>query len=72
MTRLSAFGHFCWDFVVGDEWRIAVIVAGMVAVGAVVVETGALSTEVLAIVMAVGLAGLAGITIVVGGRRLSD
>jgi hypothetical protein len=71
VTWLSAFGRFCWDFVVGDEWRIAVIVTGMVAVGAVVVETGAFSTEVLAVVMAVGLAGLAGITIVVGGRRLS-
>jgi hypothetical protein len=24
MRRLKAFGHFWYDFVVGDDWRIAV------------------------------------------------
>ena len=28
MRRLRAFGHFWWDFVVGDDWRAA---AGVVA-----------------------------------------
>ena len=23
MSRLRAFGHFWWDFVVGDDWRAA-------------------------------------------------
>jgi hypothetical protein len=23
MRRLRAFGHFWWDFVVGDDWRVA-------------------------------------------------
>jgi hypothetical protein len=23
MTRIRAFGHFWWDFVVGDDWRAA-------------------------------------------------
>jgi hypothetical protein len=27
MSRLKAFGRFWWDFVVGDDWRIA---AGLV------------------------------------------
>ena len=32
MRRLRAFGHFWWDFVVGDDWRAA---AGVVlAIGA--------------------------------------
>ena len=32
MRRLKAFGRFWWDFVVGDDWRIA---AGLgVALGA--------------------------------------
>jgi hypothetical protein len=31
MTQLKAFGRFWWDFVIGDDWRIA---AGLVvAVG---------------------------------------
>ena len=28
MSRIRAFGHFWWDFVVGDDWRAA---AGIVA-----------------------------------------
>ena len=32
MNRLAAFGQFWWDFVVGDDWRVAALVA--VAIGA--------------------------------------
>jgi hypothetical protein len=32
MSRLAAFGRFWWDFVVGDDWLVAVLVA--VAIGA--------------------------------------
>jgi hypothetical protein len=27
VTRLAAFGHFWWDFVIGDDWLVAVLVA---------------------------------------------
>jgi uncharacterized membrane protein len=27
MRRLKAFGRFWWDFVVGDDWRVAALVA---------------------------------------------
>ena len=30
--RLAAFGRFWWDFVIGDDWLVAVLVA--VAIGA--------------------------------------
>ena len=33
MSRLRAFGRFWWDFVVGDDWRVAAGLA--VAIGAV-------------------------------------
>ncbi len=40
MSRLRAFGAFWWDFIVGDDWRIAVGVivalaatAGLAAAG---------------------------------------
>ncbi len=26
MSRLRAFGRFWWDFVVGDDWRVAAVV----------------------------------------------
>ena len=32
MKWLAAFGHFWWDFVIGDDWLVAVLVA--VAIGA--------------------------------------
>jgi hypothetical protein len=38
MRRLAAFGRFAWDFVVGDDWRIA---AGVViALGATALIAG--------------------------------
>jgi hypothetical protein len=27
VTRLAAFGRFWWDFVIGDDWLVAVLVA---------------------------------------------
>ena len=32
MKQLAAFGRFWWDFVIGDDWLVAVLVA--VAIGA--------------------------------------
>ena len=32
MNRLRAFGRFWYDFIVGDDWRIAVGVAAALAV----------------------------------------
>jgi len=32
MSRLAAFGRFWWDFVIGDDWVVAVLIA--VAIGA--------------------------------------
>ena len=32
MSRLRAFGRFWWDFVVGDDWLVAFLVA--LAIGA--------------------------------------
>ncbi len=34
MSRLGALGHFAWDFVVGDDWRIAAGVVASLAVAA--------------------------------------
>ncbi len=42
MTLLTRFGRFWWDFVIGDDWLVAVLVA--VAIGA----TAALATTSVA------------------------
>ena len=40
MRFVVAFGRFWYDFVVGDDWRIAAGVVGVLAVGAVVLAIG--------------------------------
>jgi hypothetical protein len=40
VSRLRAFARFLYDFVVGDDWRVAVGVAVALAVTAVVAEAG--------------------------------
>jgi hypothetical protein len=53
MRLLSAFGHFWYDFLVGDDWKIPVAV--LIALGIVVVllEADVLSDHALTIVGAV-------------------
>ena len=40
MSHLRAFGHFLWDFVIGDDWRIAAVVAIALGVTALVAGAG--------------------------------
>ena len=35
MKRLAAFGHFWWNFVIGDDWLVAVLVAAAIGATAV-------------------------------------
>jgi hypothetical protein len=39
-TRIRAFAHFWYDFVVGDDWRVAAGVALALAATALLVHTG--------------------------------
>ena len=32
MSRLAAFGRFWWEFVIGDDWRVAAGIAAALAV----------------------------------------
>ncbi|MFN8521038.1 MAG: hypothetical protein U0667_17000 [Chloroflexota bacterium] len=54
MRWLRAFGAFWYDFIVGDDWRIAASVVGVLAVGAVAVVAGA-DGEWLAALLGVAL-----------------
>jgi hypothetical protein len=40
LRYLRSFGAFWWDFVVGDDWRVAAGVAGALAATAVLVQWG--------------------------------
>jgi hypothetical protein len=39
MSLVRAFGRFWYDFVVGDDWKIAAAVAAALVVGALLVAT---------------------------------
>ena len=40
MSRMRAFGRFWWDFVVGDDWRVAVGIGVAIAATAVLAAAG--------------------------------
>ena len=54
MSALRSFGRFWYDFIVGDDWRIAAGVTAVLAAGAVAVAAG-LASPPLAVVLFVGL-----------------
>ncbi|MBW8741697.1 MAG: hypothetical protein ACJ747_04040 [Gaiellaceae bacterium] len=56
MNALRRFGSFWWDFVVGDDWRIAVGVVIALAACAAVAETGAPAWWIVPVAVAVLLA----------------
>jgi hypothetical protein len=39
MTRLAALARFLWDFVIGDDWRIAAGVALALGITALVADS---------------------------------
>ncbi len=40
MSRLAAFGRFWWDFVIGDDWLVAVLVVAAIAATAALEAAG--------------------------------
>jgi hypothetical protein len=48
MRFLKGFGQFWWDFIVGDDWKIAATVALVLAVAAIVVSAAATGASWLA------------------------
>ena len=70
MIRLvKAVARFCWDFVVGDDWRIAAGVVAVLAAGAIVVARGSLDDEVLTVLVGAGIALVATASIVLPAWR---
>ena len=48
MRFVKGFGQFWWDFVVGDDWKIAATVALVLSAGAVVTAAAATDASWLA------------------------
>jgi mannose/fructose/N-acetylgalactosamine-specific phosphotransferase system component IID len=69
VTFLRGLVRFWWDFVVGDEWRLAVIVAVATALGVVAAIDGRVRGEVIACsVAAVVMVAFCDVVIAAGRR----
>jgi hypothetical protein len=66
---VTGFGRFWWDFIVGDDWRIAAGVVLALALGALLVSQTRLAHGLIAVLTAVAMAAVAIAAIVSAGRR---
>jgi hypothetical protein len=55
MRIVAGFARFWWDFIVGDDWRIAAGVLAVLAVGALLVSSAGASDSLVAALTAVGI-----------------
>jgi hypothetical protein len=69
MRFLRALGRFWYDFIVGDDWRIAAGVVLVLAAGAALVAAGGVSHDVLVPLIGAGIVGVVSVSIVAGPRR---
>jgi hypothetical protein len=69
MSVVRGFLRFWYDFVVGDDWRIAAGVVLVLAAGALLVATDALADDVLAPLLGAGIVVVASVSLVAGARR---
>ncbi len=65
MRYLEALARFLWDFVVGDDWRIAVGVVAALALTALIAGTSIAAWWILP----VAVAGLLSLSVLLAARR---
>jgi hypothetical protein len=51
LRALAGFGRFWWDFIVGDDWRIAAGVGLTLIAGALLVRGAVVRTDAIAIAL---------------------
>lgn len=69
MRFALGFGRFWWDFVVGEDWKIAAGVVVVLAVGALLVSETGLSDSAISMIAGAGI--LAVVTISIVGSALA-
>jgi hypothetical protein len=69
MRLVRGFGRFWYDFIVGEDWRIALGVVLVLAAGAALVATGAVGDDVLVPLVGAGIVAVVSVSIVAGARR---
>jgi hypothetical protein len=69
MKFVKGFGEFWYDFLIGDDWKIAAAVTAVLAAGACVVLSGGYSQHVLTAVLALAIAAAFTIALLLDVRR---
>ena len=69
MRFVRGFGRFWFDFIVGDDWRIALGVVLVLGLGALLVAIDVVGTNVLMPLLAAAIVAVVAVSIVVGARR---
>jgi hypothetical protein len=55
MKFIVGFGRFWWDFIIGEDWKIAAGVAVVLALGAVLVKGTDLSDTAISLLAGAGI-----------------
>ena len=63
MKFITSFGRFWWDFIVGDEWRIAAGVVASLTVGAILVAETEVSDTLVSVVVAAAIIAVVAVSI---------
>ena len=71
MGFIVGFGRFWWDFVIGEDWKIAAGVAAVLAVGAVLVKGTDLSDTAISLLAGAGILAVVTASIVGGAVSAS-
>jgi hypothetical protein len=69
MRFVRGFGRFWFDFIVGDDWRIALGVVLVLGLGALLVAIDVVATNVLMPLLAAAIVAVVAASIVLGARR---
>lgn len=69
MSLLWGFARFWYDFVIGDDWKIAAAVAAVLLAGAVLVVAATLPEWAIAPVLGAGLLGAFTLVLAIDVRR---
>jgi hypothetical protein len=64
MRWLKAFGRFWFDFVVGEDWRIAAGVVVALGLGALALRAELFSNSLLTVLIAVAIVAVALVSVV--------
>lgn len=66
MRFVVGFGRFWWDFIIGEDWKIAAGVAVVLVVGALLVAGTSLGDSAIALIAGAGIVAVVTASIVGG------